>query len=62
MKKIIIYKVIIMICIHLQKCIKNIFYFFSNKNSKNLVEIKNENIDTSLLEYHKIYPNTQGYI
>jgi hypothetical protein len=33
-----------------------------NKNSKNLVEIKNENIDTSLLEYHKIYPNTQGYI
>ena len=51
-----------MICIHLQKCIKNIFYFFSNKNSKNLVEIKNENIDTSLLEYNKIYPNTQGYI
>jgi hypothetical protein len=56
------------ILIYLQTLMDKIYYFFfSTKNNTTkmkqpLVEVKHENMDTRLLEYHAIYPDKQIYI
>jgi hypothetical protein len=53
---------------YLQNLLDKLYnYFFTRKNnttrmSQPLVEVKNENMDSRLLEYHVIYPDKQIYI
>lgn len=53
---------------YLQNLLDKLYnYFFTRKHNtakmnEHLVEVKNENMDSRLLEYHVIYPDKQIYI
>lgn len=52
---------------YLQSLLDKLYNYLTRKNNNEnmkqpLVEVKNKNMDTRILEYHVIYPDKQIYI